>query len=173
MRLYLDVGHGGKDSGAAVEGTMEKDLNLTFGLELHDALREEGHEVVMSRTSDKFIELDKRSYEANGELADLFISIHCNKHSSSASGTEVWHCDGSSKGEEIAKKMIHCIKSSTYRKNRGIKPTRKLTVLNKTLMPAVLVELGFMSNSTELKLLKDKGYRYLLIEGIVNTLMYL
>jgi len=78
--VVIDPGHGGKDPGAmSAHGVEEKTLNLQMAEDLADALREQlGYEVLLTRTDDTFIPLEKRAQLANRYNADLFISIHCN-----------------------------------------------------------------------------------------------
>jgi N-acetylmuramoyl-L-alanine amidase len=93
MRIAIDAGHGGRDSGAVgVRGTLEKDINLSAARELERLLEEEGlFEVLLTRSSDAFLPLADRARIANEGGADLFISIHCNAHRSrSENGFEVY-----------------------------------------------------------------------------------
>ena len=85
LKIAVDAGHGGDDSGAVGRGrTKEKDINLTVAKELSRQLEFEGYDVFLTRKSDAFISLGDRSLLANQEGADLFISIHCNAASSPA-----------------------------------------------------------------------------------------
>lgn len=93
--LVIDAGHGGKDPGALGHGYKEKDLNLKMALELKRLINENMPEikVVMTRDTDKFIELSKRGEIAQDAKADFFVSIHCNsvpKNVASPNGTAVY-----------------------------------------------------------------------------------
>ena len=90
--VVIDAGHGGKDPGAHGAYSQEKNVALSIALKLRDMIHDElpTLRVVMTRTTDKFIELQRRSDIANNAKANLFISIHCNsspERNSSRSGT--------------------------------------------------------------------------------------
>jgi len=92
--IVIDPGHGGKDPGAhGKRGTEEKDITLKVGLKLRDLLRKQpGTRVLMTRDRDVFVELEDRAKFANGNEADLFVSIHVNSHSQrSVRGIEIYH----------------------------------------------------------------------------------
>ncbi|MFD1095954.1 N-acetylmuramoyl-L-alanine amidase family protein [Salegentibacter chungangensis] len=89
--VVLDAGHGGKDTGNIGNGYREKDIALSIVLKVGAELeKQEGVEVVYTRDSDVFIPLEKRGEIANNANADLFVSVHCNAHSSQAYGTETF-----------------------------------------------------------------------------------
>ncbi|HKL36071.1 MAG TPA: N-acetylmuramoyl-L-alanine amidase [Salegentibacter sp.] len=89
--VVLDAGHGGKDPGNMGNGFKEKEIALSIILKIGKALeRKGGIEVIYTRDSDVFIPLDKRAKIANEANADLFVSVHCNSHSSQAYGTETF-----------------------------------------------------------------------------------
>ena len=90
----IDPGHGGKDPGArGHRGTEEKDITLKVALKLRDLLRKQpGIRVFMTRERDEFVELGDRAKFANGQDADLFVSIHVNSHPQrSVKGIEIYH----------------------------------------------------------------------------------
>jgi N-acetylmuramoyl-L-alanine amidase len=92
--IVIDPGHGGKDPGARGQrGTEEKDITLTVALKLRDLLsKQPGVRVLMTRERDQFIELEDRAKFANGQQADLFVSIHVNSHPQrSVKGIEIYH----------------------------------------------------------------------------------
>lgn len=91
--IVIDAGHGGKDTGAlGAKGTQEKDVNLRVARALAQALRREGRfNVILTRNSDEFLELQERAEIANRSKADLFVSIHCNAAlSSKSNGFEIY-----------------------------------------------------------------------------------
>ena len=93
-KIVLDPGHGGKDPGAIgrTTGLREKTVNLDIAKRLSKLLEAEGIKVVMTRTTDKFIPLDKRVEIANNSGADLFISVHANANRvRSLSGFEIYY----------------------------------------------------------------------------------
>jgi N-acetylmuramoyl-L-alanine amidase len=92
--IVIDPGHGGKDSGARGQrGTEEKDITLKVALKLRDLLsKQPGVRVLMTRERDQFVELEDRAKFANGQEADLFVSIHVNSHPQrSVKGIEIYH----------------------------------------------------------------------------------
>jgi N-acetylmuramoyl-L-alanine amidase len=92
--IVIDPGHGGRDPGARGQrGTEEKDITLKVALKLRDLLRRQpGVRVLMTRDRDQFIELEDRAKFANGQAADLFVSIHVNSHPQrSVKGIEIYH----------------------------------------------------------------------------------
>ena len=92
--IVIDPGHGGKDPGArGYQGTEEKDITLKVALKLRDLLRQQrGIRVLMTRERDEFVELEDRAKFANGQEADLFVSIHVNSHPQrSVKGLEIYH----------------------------------------------------------------------------------
>mgnify|MGYP001594736797 FL=1 len=92
--IVIDPGHGGRDSGArGRRGTEEKDITLKVALKLRDLLsKQPGVRVLMTREGDQFVELEDRAKFANGQEADLFVSIHVNSHpQQSVKGIEIYH----------------------------------------------------------------------------------
>ena len=92
--IVIDPGHGGKDPGARGQrGTEEKDITLKVALKLRDLLsKQPGIRVLMTRDRDEFVELEDRAKFANGQEADLFVSIHVNSHPQrSVKGIEIYH----------------------------------------------------------------------------------
>ena len=115
----------------------------------------------MTRSTDVFVELEDRAKTANEKRADLFLSIHANATTNStASGVEchIYGTDGES--DSLAVEICKEIAGRLGAKNRGVKVNPGLCVLNSTVMPAVLVELGFLSNAEEANKLKAQAADY-------------
>ena len=173
MRICLDPGHGGRDPGAI--GTVpfkleEKEVNLSIANYLEEKLESLIHWVAMTRRRDVFVGPETRANFANQLEADLFISLHANSFKSpTVSGIEVYHYVNSEKGKIIAENILgNLITSFPDHKNRGVKPRRKLVVLKKTKMPAVLVEVEFLSNTEQLQFLSDENNREDLADAIAT-----
>ncbi len=167
--ICCDLGHGGHDSGATNKGILEKDLNLQIGKKLNNKLTEAGYETVITRDDDYYVKLFKRAQIANRVLTDIFISIHCNACNNPAvQGTEVLHYPNSKNGIKLARFVYDELIDRLDRAHRGLKPRDDLVVLNSTLMPAILVEVAFLSNPTEYNLLQDEGFQILTVEAIFN-----
>ncbi len=170
MKIMLDPGHGGKDPGAvAANGLQEKDVALQVVLLLEEELEERGHQVVLTRRSDIFIPLERRAEMANREKAQLFISVHCNSAvNTEAQGMEVFHYTIAERSKAWAQKVLTSLaKKFPDHKNRGIKG-RTFAVLRLTSMPAVLVELEFISHPGQAQFLDDPASQARLAEAIAD-----
>jgi len=158
--VCIDPGHGGKDPGKP-KGTKkmkdEKDLNLLIALKLGGYIQErlKNVDVIYTRKTDKTVSLDDRVILANKKKADYFISIHCNSNPNKyVRGTKTHihsHRFGASKA--LALRIEKELGTRGARKSRGIMGVKdrghNLFVLQYTDMPAVLVEVGFMTNKKE------------------------
>lgn len=166
LTVVIDAGHGGKDPGAvASDGTKEKDLNLDVAKKLEKHLKAMGFSTIMTRKDDTFIELANRPGLANNNYADFFMSIHFNAFSKTSNGIETLYYpnevndDYTLNNRKIAEIFHTEVIKATKRGSRGINPRPNLQVLNKSKMPAILAELGFITNPEELALAKTERYR--------------
>ena len=163
--IVIDPGHGGRDSGAIKGGVMEKTLNLDIAIRLQTLLKARGIKVYMTRTTDRSVGLYSRSALANRINADLFISIHNNAGSRGDKGTMTLYYPGSAKtdrglaGRDIAKLVQKELNVRLGSANLGLRSRPQLAVLRTTKMPAVLAEVGYMSDKNELAKLKTATYR--------------
>lgn len=169
MRIVIDAGHGGKDSGAVNGATFEKDINLAIAKKLKAFLQYNGYTVIMTREDDRFITLNNRCRIANDNKSNLFISIHTNAASAkSAHGIEtiLYSLKGANKklGDAIQSNLI----KETAATNRGVLENSNLRVLNGTTMVAALVEVGFISNDAEMKKLLTDDYQNKLAKAIAK-----
>lgn len=166
IKIWIDAGHGGKDSGALGGGLKEKDFNLIVATKVGDKLKELGHSIGLTRTTDVFLSLSDRAKLANEWKADIFVSIHCNAaDNSAAKGLEVFSYPGSVKGAELSSSIYNGIVSKgAYNALRGTK-TANFYVLRETDMTAALIELAFISNEDDRKLLQDRQNDF--VDGIV------
>jgi N-acetylmuramoyl-L-alanine amidase len=168
--VVIDAGHGGHDPGArAVKGNHEKVLALDISLRVSRILRASGLRVVETRTGDYFVPLDKRVSISNRTKDSVFVSIHLNwARRSRASGVETFFY--SSRSSRLAANIQREIVRPYGAKNRGIKPGRYY-VLRKNKRPAVLVELGFVSNSNENNSLQKSAIRQKLAEAVARGIL--
>lgn len=145
MRLVIDPGHGGADSGAVGRRYKEKDLNLLYGELL--GFRTD-FEFMDTRSGDETVSLENRVEVANGDWeAQAFISIHCNSNEGPpAHGFEIFHYPGSVRGQALAEAI--CDNWGNLSHNRGVK-SANYHVLRETHCPAVLIELGFINHPVE------------------------
>ncbi len=159
MLVCIDPGHGGSDPGAvSKDGAQEKVVNLFVAQRIKTYLERAGAKVLMARTDDSDVGLADRAAKANQAKCDYFVSIHANAaDAESANGYEVFHYPGSSGGASLANKV-----SRTYKVASGM-PLRRVTsanfqVLRDTAMPAILIELGFLTSPLDLALLKEPAF---------------
>jgi N-acetylmuramoyl-L-alanine amidase len=167
--IVIDAGHGGKDPGAiSYYGFYEKTVNLDVALAIADLLREDGHKVIMTRKSDEFIELEDRAEIANKSKADIFISIHSDASAkSSSNGFTVYTANAASAAAEELAYAIDDRLTRTSITSNGVKRA-DYRVLVRTQCPAVLVELGYLSNYWEAKQLKNVAMQKKLAQAIVD-----
>lgn len=149
--IVIDPGHGGKDPGATGGGVQEKAVVLNIAKKIGAFLEAKGCTVMLTRETDVFVELSDRARMANAAKADLYVSVHCNsvEGNARATGMEVYHYTRASEASKHAARAIYdkLLPVSGLR-GRGVK-SKDLAVLRETVMPAVLVELGFISNDSD------------------------
>lgn len=173
MKIFIDPGHGGKDSGAVGNSLLEKDLVLDISLRQKRIFEALGHEIQLSRSTDVFIELIQRTKLANDWNADVFISNHIN--AGGGKGEEVWCSIVGGKGREYAERVEKELSKLFI--SRGVK-TRQgkngdyLYVIRTTKMPAILNEFGFIDNKEDAANLSKEDFREecakAVVEGILN-----
>jgi N-acetylmuramoyl-L-alanine amidase len=155
IRVVIDAGHGAKDPGAiSLTGKREKDFNLSMAKKVSGILSQDKRiEVLMTRSDDTFVELDERVTFANDNQVDLFLSIHGNKYLPNITGVETYY--NRSESLPLAKVIHKHTVESTGFPDRGVRQA-DFRVITKTTMPAVLVEVGYLSNkSDEASMFKD------------------
>lgn len=174
--IAIDPGHGGKDPGGmSKSGLKEKDLNLDISFRLKALLEDMGFKTLMTRTEDYLVDLYKRAEIVNEANADLFVSVHINAHpSSSMYGVETLYYPSSKKEEDnrdnytfakiIQEEMLKELKTA----DRGLDPREKLVVTRETKMPAVIAELGFLTNKNEAALFKTDEYHQKCAEALAH-----
>ena len=173
MKWYLDVGHGGKDSGAiGTNKTKESDTVLKIGMLIKNNLEQAFEKVITTREDDKYYSLDYRSSKANKENCDYFVSIHMNSATNkSAKGVEVWVYDEKSKLYTLSKDICSNLSKTINTPNRGVKISKSFSVLRKTKMPALLIEIDFISNSSVEASLKSDKYIKDISDSISKSLL--
>lgn len=167
FKICIDPGHGGADPGAVGPGGLhEADVNLAVSQYIVAGLEQKlGLSAALTRETDATTALSGRCEFANDWGADLFISVHCNSNGPSAIGIETLY--KSEKGKALAKPIQEMMIAATDDTDRGLKYRSDLYVLNGTNMPAVLAEIGFISNPETEGLLKTDHYRHLIADSIV------
>jgi len=169
--IILDPGHGGKDEGARVRSCIEKQLTLRTSYLTKRHLEALGYKVVMTRARDIFLPLGTRVQRANRRTHSIFISVHYNSASSpSAKGIEIYYYGKGLQtrrtfSRELASSVLDQIIRETKGTSRGTK-VGNFQVIRETVMPAILVEAGFITNSKERALVGTQSYLDKLAKGI-------
>ncbi len=187
--VIVDAGHGGDDGGAiGIDGTVEKDINLDIALKLEKILKFYGFNVIMTRTQDvmtcddgldslrkrKISDIHNRFELMRKNPDAIFISVHQNKfEDSSQHGTQVFYSGNDERSKELAEAIQTSVTLTLQRKNDRVvkKSGSGIYLLYHAKVPAVLVECGFISNSDEVKKLKDESYRMKLAILIADGLL--
>ncbi|MEM1366606.1 MAG: N-acetylmuramoyl-L-alanine amidase [Cyanobacteria bacterium P01_H01_bin.15] len=170
--VVIDPGHGGKDPGAVGRGGLqEKNVILPISLQVKRLLESQGIAVQMTRDSDYFISLAGRSNLANRANATLFVSIHANAINLSRpdiNGLETYYYRS---GRELAQVIHNTVLRNVNIRDRRVRQAR-FYVLRKSAMPAVLVEVGFVTGAEDAPKLSDPNFRNqmaaAIAEGIVT-----
>ena len=173
MKWYLDFGHGGKDPGAiGTNNTKESDTVLKIGMLIKNNLEKSCEKVITTREKDLYYSLDYRSNKANKENCDYFVSLHMNSSTNkSAKGCEVWVYDEKSKVYNLSKNICTNLSKAINTPNRGVKISKNFSVLRKTKMPALLIEIDFISNSSVEASLKSDKYIKDISDSISKSLL--
>jgi len=174
--VVIDAGHGGYDPGAVVNNIYESSINLAVAIKVEELLKKEGISVYMMRSTDEYVGLYERAYVANIINASIFVSIHSNSISNSSFKGIMTLVYPSSEsvaltGKELGRTIQKSILSTTGAIDRNVIDRPNLVVLNSTMIPAALVECGFMTNSEELSNLLNNDYQQKLAEGIAKGII--
>ena len=166
-KICIDPGHAGrrKDPGAVnpITGLQEADVNLAIAKLVVHYLAAVGYKVILTRTEAEQAETDDLGYRTNMSDqfgADVFVSIHCNAATPSATGTETWYWYVSQNGKRLAQCLQKQLTNSLETVDRGIKesmPGLSLYVLKYTAAVSALVEVAFISNAGDEKLLASSS----------------
>lgn len=163
--IMIDAGHGGYDTGSiSANNEYEKDINLKIALALGKKLQASGYNVVYTRTndnvswsSDNTQDLQTRCDMAVSKHADYFISIHLNSSEYEANGYEIY-CDfNNMKTKKLSNNILKQLDSLNYSTNRGLQDTNEtaLYVISHNEVPAILIEAGFISNTSDLSYIQN------------------
>lgn len=180
FKVVLDPGHGGRDSVTKANGVSEKDLVLTIAREIRDHLQQEGFEVIMTRDSDEFVSLSERA-KIEG---DIFISLHANSVADSIGpsvrsmikGMEIY----TERTMENDPRLVtqSNVLAANFKKHlsglnglslRAVRQ-KSLAVLYQNRSPAVMIELGFLTNEEDIAFLTDKENHKVLSRAFTNAI---
>ena len=172
-KIVVDSGHGGEDPGAVSQGRQEKDDTLQLGLEVGNILKNNGVDVIFTRTEDIYQTPFQKAQIANEAMADYFVSIHRNSspRPNQYEGVETLVYDKSGIQLEMAENIDGALEKVGF-KNLGVKERPGLVVLRRTKMPALLVEAGFINSEKDNQLFDEK-FREIaqaIAGGILGTL---
>lgn len=176
-KVFLGVGHGGKDSGAAANGFKEKDLNLAIAKACADELARHGVSVKMSRTKDEDDTLNEEIKECNAFNPDYALDIHNN--AGGGDGVELFYHYKGGKSKTLAKNVLDAV-VAIGQNSRGIK-TRKgadgrdyYGFIRETKAPSAIIECAFVDNKKDIKIIdtaaEQKAMGVAIAKGILKTL---
>jgi N-acetylmuramoyl-L-alanine amidase len=181
--IVVDPGHGGHDEGArGPQDIKEKDVTLAIALRMERHLKKMGCRVLLTRRADRFVGLKARAEIANRAGAAAIISIHANSyHDASVHGTETWvadRCSGTYALRRQSRKIARAVQSALVRslrsRDRGVREGR-YAVLRSAKVPAILMEIGFLSHPTTERVLASSRWQDRLgqelakaVAGVVN-----
>ncbi len=171
IKIFIDQGHNpqGINAGAEGFGLREQDITYNVGMYLADILKKDSRfEVRTSRNSPEEVlgtsnstSLAARVNAANEWPANYFISIHVNANNNpNVNGSEVYVYQEYTQSYYLAEQILNSIVSNVGTKNNGVRVRPSLYVLRKTNMPAVLIELAYITNSSDVEKLRNNQYQF-------------
>lgn len=170
IRVVLDAGHGGNDPGAVANGVQEKQVTKAYKDQVKRTLEAEGIDVIETRTGDEFVSLANRVNQANQAQADLFLSIHANSFADPSVGGFETHYYQSSQEATVINREIGRLNSGnqmrgTYQSN--------FQVLRDTAIPAVLIEVGYLTNHADSQLVQTSQHQQEVSEAVRRAIQQL
>ena len=169
-KLIIDPGHGGRDAGASYNGVVEAELNLAIALKLKTIFEENGYIVDLTRYDEKdlcagdFIkkkDMNKRINMINSNNYLACISIHQNIYSDSKYyGAQVFYNDNNQINKKFAQNVQESLKFFLNNTTRQVVKRDNIYLLNRVVIPTIIVECGFITNLEESTLLQDENYQY-------------
>ncbi|SLL32579.1 N-acetylmuramoyl-L-alanine amidase [Mycobacteroides abscessus subsp. abscessus] len=170
VKIFIDPGHGGTDSGASGNGLLEKNLTLEIAQQISNILQSEYENIAirMGRNGDSTVSLSERTDAANSWNADFYLSIHIN--AGGGTGFESYIYPGVGAPTSMYQEAIHeQIVKETGFNDRGMK-SANFHVLRETKMPALLTENGFIDTTADVNRLKDSSFITRIARGHVKGL---
>ncbi|MCK4411056.1 N-acetylmuramoyl-L-alanine amidase [Candidatus Bipolaricaulota bacterium] len=172
--IVLDPGHGGRDPGAVVGDILEKDVNLEIVKKVRELVEAQPRlKPVLTRTTDVTVDKLKRTQLADDIGAVLYLSIHVNAFDDpEVNGAETWVDDTRPPGDEswkLADSVQNALVAATGARDRGIRSQE--LYLQHTTLPAVSVEVGFLTSLEERAKLLDSAYQDRIAQGILEGIL--
>lgn len=150
-KIMINAGHGGSDPGATANGLREKDYTLQLSNALSTLAKANGYEVYNNRTTDTARSINADANTANNKGVDLVVEFHLNSNSGTpGAGAEVYYYSTSSKGLSLATAVSNSVAKAQGIKNRGAKTGDSLGIIRLTKAVAILIEVCFINNVTEM-----------------------
>ncbi|MBE3582546.1 MAG: N-acetylmuramoyl-L-alanine amidase [Limnochordaceae bacterium] len=170
--IVLDAGHGGRDPGAiGVNGLQEKDVALALVLQLQKVLEADGARVLLTRQDDTLVDWAQRVAPANLNHADALLSIHLNSYQGpSAHGVETYYRSDQAQARRLAQALQEALVQKLAAFDGGARARDDLYVVRQSWVPAVLIEVGYLSNPDEAAHLADPGYQARAVQAIADGL---
>lgn len=177
--VVIDPGHGGTYPGAVQNNVREADVNLAVSLKLRDKLIAAGIHVVTTRNSDTNVapkdvplseDLQARVDIATNHNADIFVSLHANSDPDNPTTSGIISFHGAGRPSNLAAAIQHALVQEVKAKDGGVRPAN-FYVLRNSLVPATLIEMGFLTNPSEASLLTDASYQDTIAEGIYKGII--
>ena len=158
--VVLDAGNGGADPGSVSADTYEKEITLDVALRTAKILDEAGVSYILTRDDDDYLTIDRRIEYANPEAAAFYVSVHCDWYKyKRVSGTSTLYNVGDTASKDLAGLVNSYLTDGLGTINRGIHPYKNIIILRDARVPAVIVELAFISNKRDLELLNSDEFR--------------
>ncbi|RAP27090.1 N-acetylmuramoyl-L-alanine amidase [Brevibacillus laterosporus] len=170
--IVIDPGHGGTDSGAVGTSykTFEKEINLQVALKLKQRLEASGARVIMTRADDTTLTLEQRVQVAVQNNADMFVSVHHNTHPNAATNGTIMFYYHKGKSMELAELTQREIVATTQYKDLTSR-FGDFHVIRENPKPAILAEIGFMTNPQEEANLRDEQHQHNAAEGLFRGIL--
>jgi len=173
VRVGIDIGHGGLDPGGIGPGGLrEKDVILSVGMILSELLRQRGFSITLTRTKDVFVSLSERVRMLNAERPDLVVSVHVNAFRNPNAdyvATFIYRRGGAA--ERAARLVQEQLRLATRWRGPASPDgvmTKNLYILRRAISPAILVEMGFITNHRQELQLRDRNFHQILAEAMAR-----
>lgn len=168
--IVIDPGHGGRDSGAVgARGSLEKNLTLRTAQLIFDKLKASGANVFLTRSNDSYISLNSRVSTSHYRSADAFVSVHYDSNADRSVTGMTSYYDNSLKDKPLATSVHNELGKLSNIKDRGVR-YGNFHVIRENKKPSVLLELGFISNSTEELTIGTSSYQERVSQAIYTGL---
>lgn len=167
--IVIDVGHGGKDAGALVNGIEEKDIILEIAQRIQKLNKNPNIEIILTRDTDEFLSLSERTIKINELKPDYLISLHANQSvNPNTKGIQIFVNDNNesfNRSGELAIKLLQKFTNPNVEIKKG-----NFYILNNIESPGALIELGFLSNSEDFQNLTSENGKAALALSILNAI---